>query len=65
MAHRKTTAFSQSDEAPSHGDEFTESLRELMGWYGKTYVEVIEIAAAELARGRAPLPQAPPSKRIH
>ena len=64
MADRKTTPSPAGDAQP-HGDEFTESLRELMGWYGKTYVEVIEIAVAELAQGRAPLPQAQPSKRIH
>lgn len=36
-------------------DEFVQSLRELMGWYGKSLEDLVNILESEIARGRLQL----------
>lgn len=46
---------SRETDADAQHDEFVQSLRELMGWYGKSIEDLLEILEAEISRGRMQL----------
>ncbi|PPA05787.1 hypothetical protein C4E44_01975 [Pseudomonas sp. MWU12-2312b] len=42
-------------DADALNDEFVQSLRELMAWYGKSIEDLVNIIESEIARGRIQL----------